>query len=540
MDNNDDHLDEAEVGTAAVTSESHATATTDHPYSHGDHHENNLNTAEAHSRKTKIPMNLRSWLIFIFLLAIVSVIAIAMLATTGGNTIGAYDQTSSMNNIYTERYIKIRTALSYLPHQSEPAAFVNPKSPQSRALKWLVYQDEQIQHDNLMIHVIENNKYDATNKGIKRNHNHDDTIMLLEHLRLAQRYALLVFAYATGIESWSGLFEPWIKLYNVNECDYEGITCNNYNEIIRLDLKLRKLTGTIPDEISLLQQLSYLDLSTNRLKGRIPSVLFQKLTNLEQISLEHNEFIFDLTSHIGQLTALHTLSIGRNYLSGTFPQSMVNLSNLKSLVVGPNQFTGNLLDMAIHWPKLETLIADRTHINGEIPKEISKLTNLRELGLVGTNINGTIPLEIEHLTSLELLVMEENLISGIIPDAFQGMKQLEVFSVSGFQLDGTFPSSITMATSLKSFLLMSTKIQGTIPTEIGNLKFLQEFQIVDSNMNGTIPLELTNIPKLKMLSFSASDFSGTIPTGLCALKIYYDCKLKCECCHGTCYGDVYL
>jgi hypothetical protein len=128
---------------------------------------------------------------------------------------------------------------------SDPVVFVDPKSPQSQALDWLVFED----------------------------------LLLESTLNSLQRYALIVFAFATNVDIWRGV-DAWYKLPDKHECTFVGVDCNADREVTGISLSSRKLTGRLPDEIGMLTTLTSLDISRNSLEGKIPASVFEKLTKL--------------------------------------------------------------------------------------------------------------------------------------------------------------------------------------------------------------------------------------------------------------------
>lgn len=116
--------------------------------------------------------------------------------------------------------------------------------------------------------------------------------------KLAQRYALLCFYHATNrvqtgvtdevfglgtVPKWRS-FRHW-KYHDVHECEWHGITCNEYDFVTGIDLTQNGLTGRIPPEITLLRRrLRTLRLDSNRGlgEGGVPWFLseFGELTTL--------------------------------------------------------------------------------------------------------------------------------------------------------------------------------------------------------------------------------------------------------------------
>ena len=130
---------------------------------------------------------------------------------------------------------------------SSPMDFLNPLSPQSQALDWLVYKD------TLLTSINDPN--------------------------LFQRYLLLVMAFGNNGGGWRGI-APWDQFYGDHECDvFAGIDCNEDNEVVHLDMHNRRMTGSIPNELGILTSLTKLQFGNNDLVGTIPTSLYQ-LTNL--------------------------------------------------------------------------------------------------------------------------------------------------------------------------------------------------------------------------------------------------------------------
>ena len=133
-----------------------------------------------------------------------------------------------------------------------------------------------------------------------------------------------------------------------------------------LDLTFNDLTGSIPPEIELLTNLTYLNLGYNQLIGPIPSEI-GNLTNLTGLSLNDNLLTGSIPSEIGNLTNLTGLSLYDNQLTGSIPSEIWNLTNLTRLSLQDNQLTGS------------------------IPIEIGNLTNLTYLTLYNNQLTETIP-----------------------------------------------------------------------------------------------------------------------------------------------------
>ena len=113
------------------------------------------------------------------------------------------------------------------------------------------------------------------------------------------------------------------------------------------------LFGPLPYELSRLTRLQYLNLSSNKISGRVStnlenlvhlSVLDLSLTNLlalEQLLLSHNNLIGSIP-RVAYPFKLTTIDLSHNLLSGEIPPLLGNLSFFQYLDLSNNNFTGNI------------------------------------------------------------------------------------------------------------------------------------------------------------------------------------------------------
>ncbi|KAK9665340.1 hypothetical protein RND81_14G105600 [Saponaria officinalis] len=85
-----------------------------------------------------------------------------------------------------------------------------------------------------------------------------------------------------------------------------------------IDISNNNLQGPIPDEISSLAGLVFLNLSQNNLSGGIPSGIGQ-LTSLEFLDLSHNRLYGQIPTSLASISFLEILDLSENKLSGRIP-----------------------------------------------------------------------------------------------------------------------------------------------------------------------------------------------------------------------------
>ncbi|MQM10585.1 hypothetical protein Taro_043479 [Colocasia esculenta] len=117
--------------------------------------------------------------------------------------------------------------------------------------------------------------------------------------------------------------------------------------LVELSLRNNALEGTLPPAlVAGLPKLQVLDLSHNRLSGRVPSALFSHPA-LEQLTLSHNRFT-SLQSPgwwrppaDGGGSELVAVDLGHNRLGGTLPLGWVGaMPRLTALTLENNRFSG--------------------------------------------------------------------------------------------------------------------------------------------------------------------------------------------------------
>nr|GMC75077.1 LRR receptor-like serine/threonine-protein kinase GSO1 [Ipomoea batatas] len=100
-----------------------------------------------------------------------------------------------------------------------------------------------------------------------------------------------------------------------NSYYYEGSILNYMSGI---DFSANRLTGEIPFELGNLTEIRALNLSHNNLNGTIPET-FSKLHNIESLDLSHNKLIGKIPITLLKLYSLEVFSVAYNNLTGAIP-----------------------------------------------------------------------------------------------------------------------------------------------------------------------------------------------------------------------------
>ncbi|CAI6002397.1 unnamed protein product, partial [Closterium sp. NIES-64] len=105
-------------------------------------------------------------------------------------------------------------------------------------------------------------------------------------------------AWGQSISGWSG---------ESPDCSSAtGLACDPSGMIVIMQLRNYKLGGQIPNSLSSLKKLIYLDLTSNQLPGSIPATV-TALSLLQYLWLFNNTLTGAIPADIGSLTSMITL-----------------------------------------------------------------------------------------------------------------------------------------------------------------------------------------------------------------------------------------
>nr|XP_004293842.2 PREDICTED: probable leucine-rich repeat receptor-like protein kinase At5g63930 [Fragaria vesca subsp. vesca] len=209
-------------------------------------------------------------------------------------------------------------------------------------------------------------------------------------------------------------------------------------ELLTATLSNTNISDSIPEELFLKScvQIEYLDLSYNRIHGRLP--LQMTCPSLYHIDLSHNRFagpfpllsanlsllnfessLFSglIPSQFGQLMPeLRELYLSENQLNGTIPASMCNMTNLAILTLRTNQFYGEFPEAWSLWSNILVIDVGYNNLSGHIPISMGVPSSRAILKLNNNNFGGTFPsLIFENCTNLKSVDLGSNKFIGDLP-----------------------------------------------------------------------------------------------------------------------------
>ncbi|KAG4938928.1 hypothetical protein JHK86_045069 [Glycine max] len=119
----------------------------------------------------------------------------------------------------------------------------------------------------------------------------------------------------------------------------------------------------LPDCWEHLSSLEYLDLSDNKLSGKLPQSL-GTLVNLGALALRNNSLTGKLPFTLKNCTSLYMLGVGENLLSGTIPSWIgKSLQQLEILSLRVNRFFGSVPVHLCYLMQIHLLDLSRNHLS---------------------------------------------------------------------------------------------------------------------------------------------------------------------------------
>ncbi|KAL8520866.1 hypothetical protein ACS0TY_011428 [Phlomoides rotata] len=307
----------------------------------------------------------------------------------------------------------------------------------------------------------------------------------------------------------------------------------NLTSLSSLDLSNNKLSGRIPRENTKLCRIRDLSLSFNELQGEISDSFGDMsecfLGSLESLHLRSNNLSGHLTSQFGEFKNLRFLVLGNNSLSGAIPVSIGKLSSLKQLYIEDNKLDGVVTESHFtNLTKLVTLSASKNHlilnvssdwspsfqlktlklrswnmgVGSKFPSWLKNQKYIRYLDLYGTGITGKIPEQVHS----KFLYLSSIKFSGSVLRITCDMRDLDL-SNNSFSGDCwlKFPE-------LGYLNIGNNNISGGIPNSIQFLAWLSSLNLGGNKISGQLPLSMRNCMKLVKIDLADNDLDGSIPT----------------------------
>ncbi|XP_030968178.1 receptor-like protein EIX1 isoform X2 [Quercus lobata] len=350
-------------------------------------------------------------------------------------------------------------------------------------------------------------------------------------------------------EEWFSMISSNLTHLDLSNNHIEGNLPHQlvFPNVTKLFLQSNLFSGPIPSNISdLMPSLQYLDLSENRLYGKIP-LSISKIKHLNILVLRRNNLSGELPHQWNESQkGLRVVDISYNNICGKIPSSMGFLGNLSILVLSNNNLSGEI-PSSLQNCSIVSMDFGGNHLSGILPSWID--LDIFMLRLRSNLFSGTIPPKWCNLHKLRILDLAQNNLFGGIPDCLNnftamvdhnivGTEPIENYTekasimrkgremeydrtlhlvtcidLSGNNLTGGVPFEITSLTGLDTLNLSMNHLSGNIPENIGNLSLLETLDFSNNKLFGPIPESMSSLTFLVKLNLSFNNLTGRIPSG---------------------------
>ncbi|CAK9144281.1 unnamed protein product [Ilex paraguariensis] len=317
----------------------------------------------------------------------------------------------------------------------------------------------------------------------------------LGHLRRLKEIDLGYNSLSGEVPSWFGIL-PKLEVLIMHYNSFTGVIPPSLGNITSLVVmrQLRVLSisgnpfnGILPVYIGNLSTSLYtLHASNCAIKGNIPNEI-SNLTNLAFVDLDHNDIDGLIPPTIKELWKLQILHLEQNRIPGSIPSGVCHLRNLGFLDLSKNEFSNSMPTCFENITSVRYLYLDSNKLTSSIPTSLWRLKDLLELNLSSNSLTGYISPEIGRLKVVTKIDLSRNRLSGIVPSTIVGLQGLSFLSLAHNRLQGPLPESLAKLVSLEFLDLSHNNISGTIPKSLEALLLLKYLNVSHNKLRGEIP-----------------------------------------------------
>ncbi|KAJ3309725.1 hypothetical protein HDU76_003539 [Blyttiomyces sp. JEL0837] len=338
--------------------------------------------------------------------------------------------------------------------------------------------------------------------------------------------------------------------FSGNCCSSDLVGCDDSFSITKVSVSQQNLTGSIPNGLSGLKSLAFLDLSRNNLTGVIadwigdlpltylslaqnsltgglpntnikgnklsgPVDVLWNLTSMESIYLGDNGFTGTISDNIGNFMGLGTFVGANNFFVGDVPAELgSDFNTIYTVDFSHNQLTG-IPDSIIKSPFIRDLNLAYNQFQGLFPEGFGLNPNLKTFNIGSNNFTGPFPDFLENISYLQYLYLDNTNMEGEIPQSWTRLTGLSALHLRNNRITGPIPEFFGNMSSLEDLDLSHNFFTGQLPPSLGELKYLAKLNLQDNpNVVGSIPDSFANLSRLISLNLGNTNVSGSIPDWL--------------------------
>ena len=220
-----------------------------------------------------------------------------------------------------------------------------------------------------------------------------------------QRYVLALLYFYTSGDNWKRCTRYSERecfgqrfLSDHDECSWGGITCDSQNRVTKLNLgkSFAVLFFSLLYRCarnSLTLAFSFIS-DENNLSGSIPQEL-SYLENLFELDFDSNNLIGHFPSWVGAMKHLERLDLDRNILSGPIPEELYTSTSLKYIDMDRNILSGTISSNIGTMSQLIFFQVDFNQLIGTIPTEIANIKDLQYFSEFGNGFDESVGIPFE-------------------------------------------------------------------------------------------------------------------------------------------------
>ncbi|KAG6520027.1 hypothetical protein ZIOFF_017056 [Zingiber officinale] len=266
-----------------------------------------------------------------------------------------------------------------------------------------------------------------------------------------------MFALARAL---SGLPSSWKP--GSDPCSWDGVSCSA-GRVTGINLASRGVSGSLPPSIGSLSALTTLNLPRNRLSGPLP--LLPNLSSLQSVSFEDNAFESLPDSFFAGLIDLQSITLDNLPLAPwSLPRDLASSAGLVELSAANCSLSGSIPDFLGSLPSLRVLRLAYNHLSGTLPPSLAG-SGLQQLLLNSQQSSSLLSGRIDVIGAMPQLIVfwiQSNAFTGPIPDV-SNLTALESFNARDNALTGVVPASFAATLTLKNVSLSKNMLQGAFP-----------------------------------------------------------------------------
>ncbi|RWR93797.1 putative LRR receptor-like serine/threonine-protein kinase [Cinnamomum micranthum f. kanehirae] len=276
-------------------------------------------------------------------------------------------------------------------------------------------------------------------------------------------------------------------------------------QLKRIGLSSCQLGPQFPSWLQFQRNLSYLDLSHSQISDVIPNWFWNLSSQVSYINISQNLIRGKIPSSLN-FGFEAVVDFSSNRFEGPLPQ---NWSNIIYLDLSNNSLSGPI-DMSFGF--IEFLFLSNNSLHGSIPSLICNRSSILILDLSRNNLTGQVPSCFEDFQDFFVLDLSFNNLGGVLPNVFTS-RDLRCLQLSHNNLSGVLPFLIRAQSPLLALDLSGNRLSGSIPRWLGeNTSDLVILNLRSNMFHGNIPPQLSLLSSLQILVLANNSLSGKIPT----------------------------